>query len=193
MKTTLSTVDGASELRFAFTVSPAVKKTCSDGALVVVSTLEWPNCFGEQWQPGEDIFLSFPTKPKQVQSTSNYMQLNFSITYSCICKMDMFRQHVLLVFSHGIADWANSLVDAASFILLKLLGLFACSCCMCTYICVQYIYIHIYIYVCVCVCVCVGPIHCLRQYKWKAVVSWAIRKSWTTVKLSSNNVKLSYW
>jgi len=34
MKETLSTVDGASELRFAFTVSPAVKKTRSDWALV---------------------------------------------------------------------------------------------------------------------------------------------------------------
>jgi hypothetical protein len=34
MKTTLSTVDGASELRFALTVSPAVEKTRSDGALV---------------------------------------------------------------------------------------------------------------------------------------------------------------
>jgi len=34
MKTTLSTVDGAIELRFAFTVSPAVEKTRSDGALV---------------------------------------------------------------------------------------------------------------------------------------------------------------
>jgi len=35
MKTTLSTVDGASKLRFAFTVSPAVKKTrLNNGALV---------------------------------------------------------------------------------------------------------------------------------------------------------------
>jgi len=34
MKTTLSTVDGASEVRFAFTVSPAVEKTRPDGALV---------------------------------------------------------------------------------------------------------------------------------------------------------------
>jgi len=34
MKTTLLTVDGAIELRFAFTVSPAVGKTHSDGALV---------------------------------------------------------------------------------------------------------------------------------------------------------------
>jgi len=35
MKTTLSTVDGAlSELRFAFTVSPAMEKTRSDRALV---------------------------------------------------------------------------------------------------------------------------------------------------------------
>jgi len=34
MKTTLSTVDGASELRIAFTVSPAVEKTHSDGALI---------------------------------------------------------------------------------------------------------------------------------------------------------------
>jgi len=33
MKTTLSTVDGASELRFAFTISPNVEKTCSGGAL----------------------------------------------------------------------------------------------------------------------------------------------------------------
>ena len=31
---TLSTVDGASELRFAFTVNPAVEKILSDGALV---------------------------------------------------------------------------------------------------------------------------------------------------------------
>jgi len=30
MKTILSTADGAIELRFAFTVSPAVKKTHSD-------------------------------------------------------------------------------------------------------------------------------------------------------------------
>jgi len=34
MKTTLSTVDGASELHFAFTVSSAVEKTRSDEALV---------------------------------------------------------------------------------------------------------------------------------------------------------------
>ena len=34
MKTTLSTVDGASELLFAFTVSPAEDKTRSVGALV---------------------------------------------------------------------------------------------------------------------------------------------------------------
>lgn len=32
--TTLSTVDGASELLFAFTVNPAVEKIPSDGALV---------------------------------------------------------------------------------------------------------------------------------------------------------------
>jgi len=34
MKTTLSTVDGTSEFRIALTVSPAVEKTRSDGALV---------------------------------------------------------------------------------------------------------------------------------------------------------------
>jgi len=34
MKTTLSTVHGASELRFAFTFSPDVEKTRSGGALV---------------------------------------------------------------------------------------------------------------------------------------------------------------
>jgi len=39
MKTTISTVDGASELRFAFTVSPAVEKTCSDGALQLELTI----------------------------------------------------------------------------------------------------------------------------------------------------------
>jgi len=36
MKTTLSTVDGASELRVVFTVCLAVEKTRWDGALVAV-------------------------------------------------------------------------------------------------------------------------------------------------------------
>jgi len=43
MKTTLSTVDGASELRFALTISPTVKKLVSHGAMEW--QLEWPILF----------------------------------------------------------------------------------------------------------------------------------------------------
>jgi len=86
----------------------------------VTGSLNGQNCFGEH--PVLDIFLWFPRSQnviKCMQSTSIYIQLNFSIT--CACKMDMFRQQVLLTFFHGTGGGANSLVDAASFIPLKLL------------------------------------------------------------------------
>jgi len=113
-------------------------------------------CFGEQWQPGVDIFLWIPSSQNIVRyNRQASIQLNFSIT--CACKIDMFWQQVLFAFFHGTGEWANSLVDAASFNPLKLL--FACSCCAPVYLSIA------------------------GDSKWKIAVSWPIKKSWTTVEL----------
>ena len=66
-----------------------------------------------------------------------------------------FGSRSCLAFFHGTGDWADSLLDAASFIPLALL--LACS---------PPVYLSI-----------------VWDSKWKAVVSWATKKSWTTVKL----------
>ena len=101
------------------------------------------------------LFVS-SSKPKhhQVQSTNIYTA-EFSITYAC--RIDMFWQQFLFGLFHGTGDWADSLLDAASFIPLALL--LACS---------PPVY---------------SGLSIAWDSKWKAVVSWATKKSWTTVKL----------
>jgi len=61
------------------------------------STGSWNGqyCFGEQWQPGVDIFLWFPPSQNIIVCIRQAsIQLNFSIT--CVFKMDMFRQQSFL-------------------------------------------------------------------------------------------------
>jgi len=123
MKTTLSIVDGASELHIAFTASPAVERIRSDGALV---QLEWPILFWWAMTTWGRYPFVISTKPKHhcVQSTTIY-------TAEFIYHPYLQNGHVstagLFWLFHGTGDWANSQVVAASFIPLKLV--YACSCC----------------------------------------------------------------
>jgi len=100
--------------------------------------------------------VSWFTPSQNIIVCNRQLQLNFFIT--CAWKMDIcFDSRSCLPFSmvlDTIAAWANSQVDAAPFIPLKLLC--ACSCCTPVYVSIA------------------------RYSKWKAVVSWATKKSWAT-------------
>jgi len=91
LKTTLSTVDGANELRFAFTVSLAVKKTRSDGALVAgMANI----VLASNDNLGYISFCDLHQANKIIRCNRQAsIQLNFSIT--CACKMDKFERHVI--------------------------------------------------------------------------------------------------
>ena len=118
------------------------------------STGSWNGqyCSGEQWQPGIGIFLWVPASQNIIRcNRQTSIQLNslspMPVEWTC------FDSSSCLAFFHGTGDWADSLLDAGSFIPLAIL------------------------------LTCSPPVYLSIAWdsKWKAVVSCATKKSWTTV------------